>query len=111
MLRCYGEMEQTEFSGVSLLGGSILDFQSPLPCCLLPPAVSRHEFPVLKSLCGVVKRPKPQHYISINISILIVILLLLLLLLPLPPLLHLLQLLLLPPLVKPLPLIIMKSNK
>lgn len=78
MLRCHQEEEQTEFSAVSLQRGSIQDFQSPLPCCLLPPAVSCHEFPVLKSIGGVVQRPKPQHYIIVMIPPKILPLLLLL---------------------------------
>lgn len=60
MLRCYKDEEQTQRTGVSLLGRSILDLESPLPCCLLPPAVRRHEFPVVKPLSGAVMRPKPQ---------------------------------------------------
>lgn len=92
------QREQTQFRVVSLLRWSILDFQSPLPCCLLPPAVSCHEFPLTKSLGGVVKRPKKtSHYHDTLLLRLLLLLqlLLLLLILPLPMLLLLLQLLLL----------------
>lgn len=43
------------------LRGRVMDLQDPVPSRLLPPAVSGHKLPVLKTLHGVVKQPRGDH--------------------------------------------------
>lgn len=52
--------QQTSLRDVPPRRRSVLDSQRPLPRRPLPPAVSRHERPVLESLRGVVMGPEPQ---------------------------------------------------
>lgn len=59
-LKGYKDGGQTWFSAPSLLGRRVLDLQGPLARRRLPPVVSAHEFPPLKSLGGVVVGPKAQ---------------------------------------------------
>ena len=49
-----------DFLAAELRGG-VMDLQDPVPRRLLPPAVSGHKLPVLKTLHGVVKQPRGKH--------------------------------------------------